>query len=377
MFKLLTTADQHLRVSQYARSSRGEDFSRAFLDVIHTAIRRKISVILCSGDLLDSTRPSPKIIEFLKTVDALACKHGIQILVTSGNHDLTDPHWAKIAGVETQRACGLRIIDNELVTLPNGLTIYGQPFVSKERWLEIKDTLPAADILMFHGMIRELTEGFKSESAIDLAQMPCDRYQVIALGDIHHRKYTRVHTPTKLGVGGCLIGYPGSTELCEAGEDENKTVTELTFDDNNHLSTEEPVFLPVKTRHVLRFKLNTEEEVEEALLLAETQKASDPIVFIEYNAKLRTVPQRFAARLDPTKVLIRPYPMMRDPKVQGLGNDVRENLPLVAFLDKFIPPGGPLHALGAALLSPAANAVELVDRYIETRRQELETLGIA
>jgi len=375
MFRLLHSADNHLRGQQYARSSRGEDFSKAFLDVVHTAIRRKIAVIMIAGDLLDSTRPSPKIIEFLKTVDALACKHGIQILVTSGNHDLTEPHWAKIAGVEAQRSCGLRMIDNELVTLPNGLTIYGQPFVNKEKWLEIKDTLPAADILMFHGMIAELTAGFKDPSAIDLAQLPTDRYQVIALGDIHHRKYVRVNTGTGMGRG-CLVGYPGSTELCEAGEDENKTVTELTFDDNGRLVTEEPVFLPVKTRHVLRFKLNTEDEVEEALLLAETQKSTDPIVFIEYNAKLRTVPQRFAARLDPTKVLIRPYPMMRDPKVQGLGNDVRENLPLVAFLDKFIPPGGPLHALGTALLSPSANVVELVDRYIETRRQELETLGV-
>jgi DNA repair exonuclease SbcCD nuclease subunit len=367
MFKILHTADNHLRDTQYARRSRGEDFAKALLDVIHTAIRRRVTVVLIPGDLLDSTRPSPRIIEFLKTVDSLACKHGIQVLVTSGNHDLTDPHWAKIAGVESQRACGLRIIDNELVTLANGLTIYGQPFVNKEKWLTIKDTLPAADILMFHGMIAELTH-FKSESAIDLAQLPTDRYQVIALGDIHHRKYVRV--------GACLVGYPGSTELCESSEDENKTVTELTFDDNGRLVNEDPVFLPVKTRHVLRFKLNTEDEVEEALLQAETQKASEPIVFVTYNTKLRTVPQRFATRLDPTKVLIRPYPMLQDPKSIGLGRDVRENLPLVAFLDKFIPPGGPLHALGTALLNPSANAVELVDRFIETRRQELETLGV-
>jgi DNA repair exonuclease SbcCD nuclease subunit len=367
MFKIIHTADNHLRVSQFSRSSRGEDFSKAFLDVVHTAIRRKAGVILVAGDLLDSTRPSPKIIEFLKTVDTLACANGVLILVTSGNHDLTDPHWAKIAGVESRRECGLRIIDNELVTLPNGLTVYGQPFVPKEKLAEIRDTLPKADILMFHGMIAELTDGFKSESAIPIAMLPCERYQFIALGDIHHRKYTRVD--------GCLVGYPGSTELCEAGEEDAKTVTEVTFDNGKLVG--EPEFLPVKTRQVLRFFLNTEDDVENALIQAETQKSAEPIVLFEYNAKLTTVPQRFAARLDPTKVLLRPYPMMRDPKVKGLGNDVRDNLPLVAFLDKFLPPGTAIHTLGAALLLPSANAVELVDRYIETRRQELLTLGIA
>ncbi len=366
MLKCIHTADTHLRVSQYSRSSRGDDFNRAFLDILHTAIRRKVGVILVAGDMLDSTRPSPKIVDFLKSVDALACKHGILILVTSGNHDLTDPHWAKIACVEGRRECGLRMIDNELVTLPNGLTIYGQPFVPKERFLEIKNTLPAADILMFHGMIAELT-GFANAAAIDIADLPTSKHQAIALGDIHHQEYVKV--------GNCLVGYPGSTELCEKSEDENKTVTELVFDDNNKLVSHE--FLPVKTRHVLRFKLQTEDDVDQALLLAETQKSTEPIVFLEYDTSLRNVVARFSARLDPTKVLIRPYPTSQRVGKPKLGGDVRESLPLTAFLDKFIPPGTALHALAATLLTPSSNAVELVDRYIETRRNEISTQGLA
>jgi DNA repair exonuclease SbcCD nuclease subunit len=360
--KLLLTADCHLRTSQYARSSRGEDFSAALLNVFQVAVREKISTICISGDLLDSTRPSPRIIATLKELDASACRHGILILVTSGNHDLTDPHWATIAGVATSGPCGLRIIDNELVTLACGLKIYGQPFINKEKFMALRRQIPKADVLMFHAMVQELTHGFKSENAFALADLPTEKYQVIALGDVHHREYVRV--------GSCLVGQPGSTELCESGEDENKTVTVLTFDDHNRL-VGEPEFLPIKTRQVLRFKLTTEEEVEQALLTAETQKKNCPIVIVEFAVHLTNVPQRFASRLDPTQVILRFMPIFQGLNGMNLGADVRENLPLTAFLAKMIPPGTPLYELAETLLSPEVNTVETLERYIENRRAEL------
>ncbi len=364
MTKILLTADVHLRTSQYARSSRGDDFSAALMNAFKVGVREGVEAILISGDLLDSTRPSPKIIATLKQLDIEACKHGLLILVTSGNHDMTDPHWATIAGVTAQGACGLRIIDNELVTLPSGITVYGQPFVNKDKFLAIRDSLPAADILMFHAMVHELTHGFKSDHAFALADLPTDKYKVIALGDVHRREYVTV--------GSCLVGQPGSTELCEAGEDEKKTVTLLEFD-HSRARVGEPKFLPITTRQVLRFKLTTEDELEQALLMAETQRSNCPIVIVEYVANLTNVAQRFASRLDPTQVILRFMPIFRDLKGMNLGADVREDLPLEAFLQKMIPSGTPLYAIAEALLSPEANAVEILDRYIESRREELVT----
>lgn len=359
--RILFTADVHLRTSQYARSSRGEDFSAALMQVFQTAVREKISTICISGDLLDSTRPSPKIIGFLKDLDLLASRSGVRILVTSGNHDLTEPHWATVAGLRESGGFGLRIIDNQLVTLPCGLTIYGQPFVNKDKFLAIKDSLPKADILLFHAMIQELTHGFKSSNAFALAELPTDRYQVIALGDVHRREYVTA--------GSCLVGQPGSTELCESSEDEKKTVTVLTFE--NGIRVGEPVFLPFPTRQVLRFRLRTEDELEQALLAAEAQRANGPIVIVEFDAHLLNVQQRFAARLDPTQVILRFMPIFKELKGINLGADVRENLPLDAFLQKMIPAGTPLYQVAEQLLNPESNTVEIVERYIESRRNEL------
>jgi DNA repair exonuclease SbcCD nuclease subunit len=360
--KVLLIADTHLRTSQYARTSRGDDFAQALLNVFNLAVRERITTICISGDLLDSTRPSPKIIQFLKALDEQACQKGILILVISGNHDLTEPHWATVAGVTTTPgSCGLRIIDNQLVTLPCGLTVYGQPFVNKERFLNLVSELPQADILLFHAMVQELTH-FKDKAALELTDLPTDKYQVIALGDVHARKYVKV--------GNCLVGQPGSTELCASNEDENKTATVVTFDDNLRL-VGEPEFLPFATRQVLRFKLTTEEQLEQALLTAETQRHHNPIVIVEHDVALLNVQQRFASRLDPTKVILRFFPLFKQLSAAGLGDDMRQNLPLSAFLEKLIPPGTPLYTLAASLLTPEANTVELVDRYIESRRQEL------
>lgn len=357
-------ADTHLRVSQYARTSRGEDFSEALMNVFRLAVEEKISTICISGDLLDSTRPSPKIITFLKQLDAAACRHGVQIIVISGNHDFTEPHWATVAGVsDSQGPCGLKIIDNQLVTLSSGLTIYGQPYVNKDRFIQLCAELPKADVLLFHGMVQELAN-FNSNSALSLTDLPSDKYKVIAIGDVHICKQARV--------GPCLIIQPGSTELCSTSEDENKTVTVLTFDAANRV-VGEPALLPIKTRQVLRFKLTTEEDLEQALLQAETQQANDPIVVVEYAVSLTDVQQRFSARLDSTKAILRFFPSFRSPKLMNMGADVREDLPLSAFLDKLIPSGTPLHQLATSLLIPEANTVELVDRYIEERRQALVT----
>lgn len=332
------------------------------MNVFRLALAENIATICVSGDLLDSTRPSPKIIAFLKQLDAVACRHGVQILVISGNHDFTEPHWATVAGVsDSQGPCGLKIIDNQRVTLPSGLTIYGQPYVNKDRFIQLCAELPPSDVLLCHATVSELAN-FQSGSALSLTDLPADKYRLIAVGDVHIRKHTQV--------GACLVIQPGSTELCSTSEDENKTVTIVTFDEQ-HRIVGELDHRTINTRPVLRFKLNTDEELEQALLQAESQQASEPIVVVDYAVTLPDVQKRFCARLDSTRCILRFFPSFHNPKLMNLGADVREDLPLSAFLDKLIPPGTPLHQLALTLLQPEANVAENVDRFIEERRKTL------
>lgn len=50
--KILHTADNHLRASQYARPDRGPDFAQALHQVVDLAIKHKVAAILNSGDIL-------------------------------------------------------------------------------------------------------------------------------------------------------------------------------------------------------------------------------------------------------------------------------------------------------------------------------------
>ncbi len=364
MKSFIHTADNHLRDSQYGRRTRGDDFAAAFTAVLEKAHELGETTILCAGDLLDSTRPSPKIIAYLKHIDQKACEYGIQILVISGNHDLTEPHWASIVGFGNEaRPCGLRIIDNQLVTLPSGLTVYGQPYVPKDTFLAIKDSLPPADVLMFHGMVQELMH-FKSESALTLAELPTDKYRFIALGDIHVRKY--------VAVGGCMVGYPGSTEMCESSEALEKTVSQVTIppDASSAIGSVEPVRIP--TRKAFRFKLVTEPDLEAALDAVEKAKDSDPLVFVYYMPTLGNVPARFLSRIDPTKALFRFYPISADLEV-AMPQASTELITPKDLLGNFIPAGNELYQLAADLLDPGVLPNDRIDLWLNQKKAALVT----
>jgi DNA repair exonuclease SbcCD nuclease subunit len=364
---ILLSADNHLRSSQYNRASRGADFAAAFEDLVNTGIARRVSCILIAGDLIDSRRPSPDIIQFLRHIDAKLVAAGIPMYVTSGNHDLTDPHWASLVS-DGLRDRGISIIDNQLITIPGtDITIYGQPFVPKEKFLEIKNTLPAADILMFHCMTHEMTP-FKAESAFSCENdLPWQKYRVIAIGDIHIQDQWTAPN-------GSVVLQPGSSELCSSAEPFEKTAYLFSYARPGGAYQIETV--PIKTRKVLKFLCTTEQEVEEAIQSAEQWRKEVPLIFVKFDPKLTGVPQRFASRFDPTQFILRMEPMSGK-ITQGiqLGADVRDDLKLVDFLDKFITPGSRQSELARALLDPQAQVAELVDRFVIERQAETKAVA--
>lgn len=369
--QFLLCADVHLRSAQYNRESRGEDFATAFDRVIDVAIARKVNAILVPGDLLDQRRPSPEVVKFLRHVHDRIQSAGIPMYVTSGNHDLTSPHWASLVGVEGDAPSGIVIIDNRLVTVPGtNVTIFGQPFVPKDKFLEIRGQLPSADMLLFHCMTQEMTP-FKSDAAFSCQNdLPWDKYRLIGIGDIH--------IPDEwIAPNGTLVLQPGSTELCSSGEPFEKSVVLFSYDTTKRQAYQVER-VPIQTRKVLKFLITTEQEVEDALSEAEKIREDTPIIFIKFDPRLQAVPQRFAARFDPTRFIIRPEPLFTNIKQGvGLGMDMRENLSLADFLGKFIPPGTKQYELARALLDSNTPIVENVDRFVTERQQETHALAPA
>ena len=351
-FTVYQIADVHLRDAQYQRRSRGQDFLNAFESILVKVVSLGGSVLIVSGDFLDSTRPSPKIVEFLKRMQAFAISHGLMIYVTSGNHDMTDPHWLT-ATLDLSDAGGFRVIDNKLVTLPAGLSLYGLPFVNREKFNAIKPELPPASILAFHTSVQEMMN-FKSESALPLAELPHEKYQVIAIGDIHIRM--------KKTIGTCLVSQPGSTEMCSTAEDENKVMVALDFEDGKFVGDRD---IPITSRRVLRFRITSEDQMEPALLECEASKKDEPIIVIDYSLGISNIQQRFIARIDPTKAIIRFNILFGNVPMLNMGLDLREDLTVLDFLGKFIPEGTELYTLARALINDEGNATDLVDAYIE------------
>lgn len=354
-------ADTHLLDSQYGRVSRSKDFLDGFLNAIRAGLNVGVTLFLHGGDIINSTRPSPRILEQLREVDQLLVSKKAALLLITGNHDLTNPHWISVSlngkdplanFLKNEVSYGINLIDNQLVKL-GGFSIYGLPFVPKEKFLEMRDGLPQADVLLMHAAVQEFIK-FPSESALTMAELPTGKYKMIALGDIHVRDYQFS--------GDCLVGYPGSTELCSASEEGEKSITVVTLEPGKAPTYE---FVPFKTRKVLKYVMKSEEDVEQSLLDVQLHREEGPIVVAKFLPGLKDVVTRFQARIDPSTSILLDYPMLGNVVQGDKGADVRPALKPIDFLDKFIPAGTALYDLGAAVINETMGTSEGVDHYVD------------
>jgi DNA repair protein SbcD/Mre11 len=364
MPKILFTSDNHLRERQFSSPSRGEDFNRAFGQVVDIAINTKVSAILQGGDLLDSSKPSSKIMLDLARHHNRLVKAGIPMIVVNGDHDKATPHWIDSmkefgAEVGTIKDGGIFVLTNELVTIPGtSLTVYGLDYIgkTKERFMEIRDTLPKADILLWHTMVKEFA-GFFGEQAVSLEELPTNGYRLIALGDIHVCEYKRR--------GDCLIGYPGPTELCKRDESLVKTISLFDIPDSGPIP--EPQLLPILTRPVKVYRLMKDEDVVRVLTELEGIADQYPIVLGRYDARIPDVVARIYAKLDADKCIIRlqPLPQIDIPDMPD--NTPQEERDLLSFLPEFIPTVSPLYDVATAILRPEAPVMAILTDFVDKR----------
>ena len=351
MTKILHTADNHLRHKQYGRADRGLDFFNGLLDVLRVAKVERVDAILNAGDLLDSTRPTARVMDELREVHERLIALRLTMYTISGNHDLTDPHWSSIL---TKDPDGYGIVCSDNTRFHVGdLEVLALPYMDNQALLSRLADEEPADILMWHGAVREFV-GFPTDSALSIEDFPVNKFRRVLLGDIHvHEELT--------ATSGSIFSYPGSTELCNKGE---PLVKHVDIFEGPEL-TRKPVEL--KTRRALTFNIRADEDVTQVIQEVKPHLPENPMVFVKHDPDITGVFSRLVAVIDPDKCLLRVERAPRRKSVEIQTRDREEALPVVAFLGEAIPAGTPLHTLGEVMLDPQSDPMDALDRFVEER----------
>lgn len=365
-FKILSTADNHLLDAQWGKLSRRKDFQDAFTSVIDQAIALNVSAIVNSGDLINSVRPSPANIKYLYGVNERLKQASLPMYLISGNHDLTYPSWIEAFQDTEDQTSGIIVIDNKSITIPGTpLTVHGIPYCRREEFLERQDSLEPHNILLWHGSVKEFVGNIPMDCSLTIADFDASKFDFISVGDIHVRKVI-----TK---GDCLISSPGSTELKQSNEDYEKTVTMVTFDEEDGVVDHE--FIPIRHRVYRYYKLIKPEEVDAAVEEIESIADQRPIIFVDYEVGLKEHMNRIrtAVRHEDSFVNSRPFVRKFAPDPHSIPNQTQaDDKRPEDFLSMFAREKSDMFTVASMLVNPEADAKAILEEFVEKTRKTLD-----
>jgi len=261
--KILQTADNHLGETAYSRidtstglNARGLDFLNAFNNILDTAAKEKVDVLLVVGDFFTRVNPHPRyFLEVMKGLKKLS-KENIVTIFVSGNHETPK----MVTTVNPLSLLGQ--MDNTYVVLePTSIEINRIDFVcvpAPPVFDEIKNLFDPLlqtalrkskserKILAAHLPLGQATissertlESFIGE-CVDMKQIPSG-FEYAALG--------HMHTFQQLVQEGTPIVYSGSSERCEWGEEHgDKFAVLIEIEDEVEII---PIKLPVRNMETL------------------------------------------------------------------------------------------------------------------------------
>jgi DNA repair exonuclease SbcCD nuclease subunit len=291
----------------------------------------KVDVIANTGDIFDSNRPTSRMFRALVDVHNILVEAGIPMLVISGNHDFTEPNWLEM--IDERPDSGVIFLDRKTWThAPSGVRFHGIPWASNAQ-LAADFAQPAqADILLVHVLLSEF--GYPDPSNLSLAQLP-PGYRAILGGDIHIPALGRL-------ADGTPFAYCGSIELCKNDEPLDKQAWLWTADGSKD-KLPNPVAVPLPSRKTYVLRLNTEEDMSEALQTLRTAPERAPLVFARYDNRLVGVQARLRSALDPAAVVrAAAIPVVKS--LTGvLEQDLSRKSELADFVSLYEQPGSELH----------------------------------
>ncbi len=208
-------ADTHLGYRQYGLYEREKDFYEVFEKIIDRIIEEKVDFVIHSGDLFETSRPSPMaLLTFQKGLLKLKGA-GIPMYAIAGNHDLI-MRKGSIPPQVIFKKLGLKVISKINPTYMHGdVLIAGLQYYPASNDKVLKNKLSdlskkAADhdksILVLHQGIGKY---FGYQYELEISDIP-DNFNYYALGHIH--KYVNDD------FGNGKLVYPGSTEIWKTKE---------------------------------------------------------------------------------------------------------------------------------------------------------------
>ena len=363
-FKFAWFSDTHVGFRQYGLQRREEDFRRAFLDAIRLTIDTGCEFGIHSGDIIHNNRPSAATIATLQEGHALLKDAGIPLLVVSGNHDFSEPHWLETVdpGGTHPDTGGLVLFDNQRWTPESqpGFVVFGLPWMPREQFLEqCKGRDQRADVVIWHGALQEFI-GFPQASALRVEELPLmGGVQLWAAGDIHVNKVKKY--------GNTWVGYPGSTELNSATEEDVKVVKIVDVVDGKIVKFTD---WPIATRPVIRITVGQECDIAHHIDELRKHAAGvykSPIVFIEYPQDIGcNVLERFKAALNPDEFVLRdePDPVSRDESGDYTQIALQTITP-ADMLETMLPQDNPILPVARKIIDPTNRAEDAIDQFID------------
>ncbi|HWH09205.1 MAG TPA: exonuclease SbcCD subunit D [Candidatus Thermoplasmatota archaeon] len=233
--KLLHVSDTHVGFSAYHRvtpeglNQREADFFDAFSRAIDAAIERRVDLVLHSGDLFDSVRPTNRAISHVLHEARRLHDARIPLVVISGNHEA--PRLRETGAV-------LRLLDfmpgvhavykgrTEVVRVGD-LAVHATPHAPSQEALvaELRGVRPLPDarwnVATLHAGVLgvgDFRTGEFNEQVVPQNELP-QGMDYVALGHYHRR--------TEVAPG---VWYAGSTERCtfrECGEEKGANLVDL------------------------------------------------------------------------------------------------------------------------------------------------------
>lgn len=367
MIKILHTADWHLRDSQFGKTSRGQDFTDSVFRIVDIAAQQGCEYILCAGDILNSKRPSSKNIADLINLNCKLLKSNVKLLVITGNHDKCHPSWIKVLQNEMEEngQCAIYDIDFQLFSLKGAgnkeYTVYGVPDMSPEDFKERSKEFPEADFMMFHALIKDFAAFDAGDKVLKVEDLPTDKYKAILLGDIHVHKYVRKDN--------CLVGYPGSTELCSRSESVEKFVSLITLEDSGRIMFDS---IPLKlNKPIIAEDIRTPEEANALLQKVDDLKDEHPTVLVRKAPEFNDLYARIARIVDTNKCILRVTNLStKGFKLMNLANrrgvDTRGKKP-EDFVSEYFPNDSDMFELAKALCDPETKAAPILESYIDKK----------
>jgi DNA repair exonuclease SbcCD nuclease subunit len=363
--RIFHIADVHLRDSANASTERGEDFKNAVISALDKAAELKVNAVTIGGDFLNSPKTSSKVVDAILNIQETAKAHKLPVYLITGNHDQSEPPWSETLERLTGKSeYGLISADRKLIKIPEtDVTIYGLPFMSKEQLKEALMSAPKADVLLWHGTVKDFI-GFPDENAACLEDLDSFKGSIILLGDLHIWDWKR--TPS-----GIVCGYSGSTELTNKSEPLKKyaALVEVT----SGIKSEVPKQVAIPTRTVKVFKIATEEDLGRVLSELETEKPDwkkPPLVFVSYNPEILGVINRVRNIL-PAGAIVR-YSAFAEADKNFAGEEyIMQHLSaekeLASLLEAFLHAASPIYEIAKSLLNPSANAKEILENYVSSK----------